>query len=119
VTVNLFGDCGDLHRVLRRRLDQLDAALNIWTTPDARPRPEVTQAGQDARSAIDGLLRGLHELRIQLVDEFAGHGDVAVVSPDAPFRTDPAVGSWRDTGSGPGWAHDRAADYAHDHGCAG
>lgn len=55
---------------LRDHLEALAVALAVWSgRDDNQAQPVVRQAGNDAVLAVDSLLRGLHAVRRQLIDQ--------------------------------------------------
>jgi hypothetical protein len=117
VSVNRSGFDG-VCQVMRGQLDRLDAALRIWTMRDTRAQSDLTQAGQEARAAIDSLLDVLHNLRPHLAGETADRAQAAAACADTlrqPFANDEAVQRWRDTGSGPGWTPDWSTGWSTGH----
>lgn len=64
--------------------EALDTHLTTWETrDDTKAQPEVRRAAKDAMTAIDGLLRDLHAMRIRLMAQIRDCDDAAAVRTDA------------------------------------
>lgn len=106
---------------IRDQARALEGWLALWAVRDDTAAWETTPAaartaGGEAVTAIDNVLRALHQLRSELVTEIRQFDDESAASTDAlleRLRREKGITplpddqGWTDTGSGPGYEDPR------------